>query len=79
MLPMLFLLGYARKTCRGIRARGFRRLVTDVNWVPALSFVAAAIEDLNLNCDGFVALGRRVFEEAYPLQPRLRRRSPSRR
>jgi len=50
-----FCLGYARKTCRGIRARGFRRLVTDVKLVPALSFCPAAIEDLNLNCDGFVA------------------------
>jgi hypothetical protein len=45
---------------------GFGGLVTDVNWVPTLSFVAAAITDLNLDCDALVSLGREVFAEAYP-------------
>jgi len=65
MLPMLFCLGMPARLVEEYALEDFGGLVTDVNWVPALSFVAAAIEDLNLNCDGFVALGRRVFEEAY--------------
>ena len=41
-------------------------LVTDVSWVPTLSFIAGAIEDLKLDDDALVALGREVFEQAYP-------------
>ena len=47
-------------------AEPFLHPPADVNWVPTLSFIAGAIEDLDLNCDELVALGREVFAEAYP-------------
>src|ERR1035438_8966370 len=63
----LFAWGMPARLVEEYALEDFGGLVTDVNWVPALSFIAAAIEDLNLSCDGLVALGRKVFEEAYPV------------
>jgi len=40
--------------------------VADVNWVPTLGFIVAAIADLELDCDRLVALGREAWATAYP-------------
>ena len=62
----LFAWGMPARLVKEYALEGLGGLVADVNWVPTLSFIAGAIEDLDLNCDELVALGREVFAEAYP-------------